>query len=219
VELEPTIENKLLLTSAGLHCQSALLPRTTQILGELSGVATNDVEFYVVSAELALRMYHLAEAQAQLETASRLQPPNQQFQLNLAVIRLGSTNPVVSGGGRLIRRSSRHDFCRMSALQMKWRIQLCIFMARYESENKNNFESRRKIQIAGNKISKTVCVSHFDLLRVASDSAINFEKVFGVLSENTLLLCLELRIFVLDSSDRSPIRASCRLGALRESSL
>ena len=92
-------------------------------------------------------------------------------------------------------------------------------MARYESENKNNFESRRKIQIVGTKISKTGCVSHFDLLHLASDSAINFEKVFGVLSENKLLVCLELRIFVPDSSDRSPIGASCRLDALRESSL
>lgn len=100
VELAPTIENKLRLASAGLHYQSAPFPLTTQTLGELSGVATNQVEFYVVAAELALRMNHLAAAQAQLEAASRLQPTNQQFRLNLAVIRLGSTNPAMSAGGR-----------------------------------------------------------------------------------------------------------------------
>jgi tetratricopeptide (TPR) repeat protein len=100
VELEPTIENKLLLASAGLHCQSAPFPLTTQILGELSGVATNNVEFHVISAELALRMNRMADLQAQLEAASRLQPTNQQFQLNLAVLRLDSTNLSVAAGGR-----------------------------------------------------------------------------------------------------------------------
>jgi len=100
VELEPTIENKLLLASAGLYCQGAPFPLTTQILGGLSGVATNNVDFHVISAELALRMNHLADAQAQLETALRLQPTNQQFQLNLAVLRLDSTNVSVAAGGR-----------------------------------------------------------------------------------------------------------------------
>ena len=99
-ELEPTIENKLLLASAGLRYQSPPFPLTTQILGELPGVATNHVEFHVVSAELALRMNRMADAQAHLEAASRLQPTNRQFQINLAVIRLGSTNPEVSAGGR-----------------------------------------------------------------------------------------------------------------------
>ena len=71
VELEPTIENKLLLASTGLRYQNPPFPLTTQILGELPGVATNQVEFYVVSAELALRMNRMADAQAELEAASR----------------------------------------------------------------------------------------------------------------------------------------------------
>lgn len=100
VELDPTIENKLLLASAGLRYQRPPFPLTTQILGGLPDAATNHVGFYVVSAELAMRLNRVADAQADLEIASRLQPTNQQFQINLAVIHLGSTNPAVSAGGR-----------------------------------------------------------------------------------------------------------------------
>jgi tetratricopeptide (TPR) repeat protein len=100
VELDPTIENKLLLASTGLRYQSPPFPLTTKILGELPGAATNHVEFYVVSSELALRMNRIADAQSFLESASRLQPTNLQFQMNIAVIRLGSTNPAESSGGR-----------------------------------------------------------------------------------------------------------------------
>jgi predicted Zn-dependent protease len=92
-----------------LRYQNPPFPLTTQILGELPGMATNHVEFYVVSAELSLRMNRMADAQAELEAASRLQPTNQQFQINLAVIRLGSTNPAVSSGGRAVLKGFLTD--------------------------------------------------------------------------------------------------------------
>jgi tetratricopeptide (TPR) repeat protein len=96
VEIEPTIENKLLLASAGLRYQSPPFPLTQQILGELPDSATNLATFQAVVTELALRMNDIAGAQAHLEAATRLEPTNKLFQLNLSVLQLGSTNPDTS---------------------------------------------------------------------------------------------------------------------------
>lgn len=91
-ELAPTVENKLLLASAGLHYQSPPFPLTAQILDEVSGSAQNLVTFQIVAAELDLRLHHFAGAETHLAAAARLQPTNQLFELNLAVVRLSFTN-------------------------------------------------------------------------------------------------------------------------------
>jgi hypothetical protein len=100
VEIEPTLENKLLLASAGLHYQSPPFPLTTRILDELSAPASNLVLFHNLSAELALRMRRIADAQAHLEAAGRLEPTNRLYELNLAVLRLGSTNVATVAAAR-----------------------------------------------------------------------------------------------------------------------
>lgn len=99
-ELQPTPENKLALASAGLRYQSAPFLITSQILGQLADTSTNLVEYQSVATELALRMNHMAEAQSHLEIASQLVPTNKLFQLNLAVLRLNSTNPAVVNDAR-----------------------------------------------------------------------------------------------------------------------
>lgn len=101
VEIEPTTENKLLLASAGLHYQSPPFPLTTQILGELPSSATNLATFQIVATELALRMNDIAGVQTHLAAAARLEPTNKLFQLNLCILRLGSTNPVAAEAARL----------------------------------------------------------------------------------------------------------------------
>lgn len=100
VQLSPTITNKLLLASAGLRYQSPPYPLTTQILEDLSGSAAQVPDFHIVSAELALALHHLAEAQAQFETVCRLDPTNRLDQLNLAVIRLSSTDAPAAAVAR-----------------------------------------------------------------------------------------------------------------------
>jgi predicted Zn-dependent protease len=100
VELQPTTENQLALATAGLHYQSPPFPLTRQILGDLAPAATNTAAFQVVAIELAFKMNDLAAAAAHLEAASRLEPTNQMFQLNLAVLRLTSTNPATAGTAR-----------------------------------------------------------------------------------------------------------------------
>jgi tetratricopeptide (TPR) repeat protein len=100
VKLSPTITNKLLLASAGLRYQSPPYPLTTQILEDLSQSAAQVPDFHIVSAELALALHHMAEAQAQFEAVCQLDPTNRLYQLNLAVVRLGSTNATMVADAR-----------------------------------------------------------------------------------------------------------------------
>ncbi len=100
VALEPTVENKLSLASAGLHYQNPPFPLTAQILGDLADTATNRAEYHVITAELALRLNRRSDGQRQLELAVQLQPTNQLFQMNLAAVRLGSADPATIEAGR-----------------------------------------------------------------------------------------------------------------------
>jgi len=107
VELQPTTENKLALAVAGLRYQSAPFPLAVQILGDLAPTATNLVTYQNVAVELAFKMNDLTAAQAHLEAASRLEPTNQLFRLNLAVLRLTSTNAALAA----LARSQMEQFC------------------------------------------------------------------------------------------------------------
>jgi hypothetical protein len=109
VKLSPAITNKLLLASAGLRYQSPPYPLTTQMLEDLSQSADKLPDFHIVSAELALALHHMAEAQAQFEAVSRLDPTNRLFQLNLAVIRLSSTNAAMAADARAKLKQFSND--------------------------------------------------------------------------------------------------------------
>jgi predicted Zn-dependent protease len=100
VKLSPAITNKLLLASAGLRYQGPPYPITSQVLDDLSASAAGVPDFHIVSAELDLSQNRMAEAEAQFETACQLEPTNRLFQLNLAVIRLGSTNSTAADDAR-----------------------------------------------------------------------------------------------------------------------
>jgi predicted Zn-dependent protease len=107
VELQATAGNKLALAAAGLRWQNAPFPLTVQILGDLAPTATNLVAYQNVAVELAFKMNDLTAAQAHLEAASRLEPTNQLLRLNLAVLRLTSTNSVLA----TLARSQMEQFC------------------------------------------------------------------------------------------------------------
>ena len=106
---EPTTENKLQLASSGLRYQGAPFPLTAQILDELAPVATNLAGYHVVAASLALSTRHLDEAESHFETAAKLDPTNQLYELNLAVIRLGSTANTKSVTSRAVLEKLRTD--------------------------------------------------------------------------------------------------------------
>ena len=97
---EPTLENKLILASAGLNYQPSPFSLTAGILQELAPTASNRASYQVVAASLAMHNYHLAEAEAHYEAAAGLEPTNELFRLSAAIVRMAATNPADQGESR-----------------------------------------------------------------------------------------------------------------------
>ncbi len=100
VEVAPATSNKLMLASAALRTQGPPYPLAAQTLDELTSSADNIAAYHAVCAELALRLKRTGEATAQFERASRLEPTNEMYQLNLAVLTLQSTNAAAKAGAQ-----------------------------------------------------------------------------------------------------------------------
>jgi predicted Zn-dependent protease len=100
VEVAPTIPNKLLLAATALHVQAPPYPLAAQTLDDLKDSAAGVAAYHAVAAEFALRLKKPQEAIAQFEQASRLEPTNELHQLNLAVLRLQSTNASAASAAR-----------------------------------------------------------------------------------------------------------------------
>ena len=101
VKIDPTIENKLLLASAGLRYQDPPYPLTTQILDDLSKSAEGLPAFHIISAERDMGLNRMDDAQSHFAAACKLDPTNRLYQLNLAVIQMESTNAVVAADARV----------------------------------------------------------------------------------------------------------------------
>lgn len=99
-ELEPTVDNQLSLASTAMRYQSPPYPLTSQILGDLAASANNLENYHLVCAELALALRRMADAQTHFDAASRLNPTNQIYQLDLATLAVTSTNPATAGAAR-----------------------------------------------------------------------------------------------------------------------
>lgn len=100
VDLAPTLQNRLSLASAALRIQSAPYVLASQILEDVSIVATNLPMFHVVAAELALRTGQPELAATHFQQAISLEPTNERHVLNLAIIHLRSTNSVRAAEAR-----------------------------------------------------------------------------------------------------------------------
>jgi len=118
-ELEPTPENKLMFASALLRQQAQPYAAAAQVLAELSGSATNLADFHLVSAELALKRNRPAEAEPHIAAAAALEPGNPLHQVNLSVLRLGSTNQALAAAARatLARLAADTNF---GAVALRW---------------------------------------------------------------------------------------------------
>jgi tetratricopeptide (TPR) repeat protein len=124
-EVSPTLENRLLLASTALRLQRPPYPLTAQILDDLRAEATNLPAFHVVSAELALRLKELDAAQAHFQAAARLEPTNELYQLNLAALRLASTNAALAAESRATLESLRQS-ANLGAVALGWLVQDCL---------------------------------------------------------------------------------------------
>src|SRR5262249_2378029 len=92
----PTANQHFLLAGAFLPIHPPLFLFPRHILDDLEGPAKDITAYHLVAAELALRCRDFAGAEARFLEAGRLEPANHLHQLNLAVLRLQSTNAAVS---------------------------------------------------------------------------------------------------------------------------
>ena len=122
VELSPTVENKLTLAAAALKVQGPPYPLAAQTLEQLAGVAKDRAAYQVISAELALKLNHLEEAEARFGAAIRLEPTNELHRLNLAVLQLRSTNQVAVGAARATLEGLRADK-NLAPVALRWLVQ------------------------------------------------------------------------------------------------
>ncbi|MCW5553474.1 MAG: hypothetical protein KIS67_15110 [Verrucomicrobiae bacterium] len=108
-EIQPALTNRLMLAAAALRYQPPPFALARQVLAELPPTATNLVPFHLVSAEMALKLNQLSEAERHLANASALQPTNALHQLNLAVLRLQSTDATIATEARAVLVRLRAD--------------------------------------------------------------------------------------------------------------
>ena len=119
VEIDPSVENKLVLASAALRWQAPPYALTTQTLEELKSSASSNSAFYTVSAELALRLKKPEQAIECFQQAAHLEPTNELHQLNLAVLQLPSTNDLVSSGARATLERLRSS-TNVGSVALRW---------------------------------------------------------------------------------------------------
>ena len=99
-ELSPTIDHRLEVAAKALRFQQPPYPLAAAMLEELAEAAKCRVSYCVLCAELALKLGKTAEAERWFEAAHTLEPTNQLHQVNLAMLRLNSTNPATALAAR-----------------------------------------------------------------------------------------------------------------------
>jgi hypothetical protein len=108
-ELEPTLENKLNLAELGLHWQRPPFPVTAQVIDGLAAIGATNARYQNIAAQLAIVRHEIAEAEGHFATASRLDPTNAHYALNLALFRLVLTNEAQRAESRQRLRQLRSD--------------------------------------------------------------------------------------------------------------
>jgi tetratricopeptide (TPR) repeat protein len=108
-----------MLASTALWSQGPPYPLTAQTLDELKDSAANVAAYHALAAEMALRLKRTAEAVAQFEQASRLEPTNELHQLNLAVLQLQSTNAGAPSAARATLERLRAN-TNIGGVALRW---------------------------------------------------------------------------------------------------
>jgi tetratricopeptide (TPR) repeat protein len=99
-ELSPSISNQLDLAACALLFEAPPFPTTSAILDRICPSASNQVSFHLISAERALRLHQLPEAEREFSEAVRLEPTNQLHCFNSAILRLQSPDVPVANEAR-----------------------------------------------------------------------------------------------------------------------
>ena len=184
VEAAPTVENKLLLISSAMRAQAPPYPLAADTLEELKGSATNVAAYYAVSAELALRLKRTAEAATQYEQASRLEPTNELYQLNLAVLRLQSTNALDSLPARATLERLRAS-TNVGAVALRWLVSDSLGRADLPAA-----EAFSRQLLADPRALPDDRLQHLTILRQAKRP--EFDAYLSVLQKSALTNALEI---------------------------
>jgi hypothetical protein len=119
VEQAPTLDNKLMLASTALRVQGMPYPMAAQVLDDMAEQAKNLPAYHVLRAELALKSKKPAEAEAEFAEASRLEPGNEMHQLNLAVLRLRSSDQALARRARATLESLQTN-AAVGPVALRW---------------------------------------------------------------------------------------------------
>jgi hypothetical protein len=92
-ELQPTAENHLAWANAALKVRDA--NSAEQAMSKIDEEAQKTADYHDAAARLALLKRRNTEVEAHVAEAAKLDPQNEQYQLELAAIRLGSPLPEV----------------------------------------------------------------------------------------------------------------------------
>lgn len=99
-ELSPMIENRLELAAKALRFEPPPYPLAAAVLEELAAAAKGRAAYCMLCAELALKLGKTENAERWFGAAQALEPTNALHRLNLAMLRLSSTNPATAGAAR-----------------------------------------------------------------------------------------------------------------------
>jgi tetratricopeptide (TPR) repeat protein len=99
-ELQPTLTNRLFFAACALRYEKPPFPIAAEVLNEMSGVGETNTEYHLVASQLALKLNQLTNAESHLQSAAKLDPTNLLHQLNLATVRLQSTDSSAAAAAR-----------------------------------------------------------------------------------------------------------------------
>jgi hypothetical protein len=157
-DISSTPDNRLLLASTALRLQGPPYALTAQILDDLRAGATNLPAFHLVSAEFAMRLNELDKAQLHLEALARLEPTNELHQLNLATLRLASTNATLAADGRATLERLRQS-TNLGALALHSLVANCLHRGDFTTAM-----AWSKLLVAHPRCTSEDHLQHLDLL-------------------------------------------------------
>jgi Flp pilus assembly protein TadD len=183
-EVEPTIENKLKLATTALRAQGPPYPLAAQTLEELAESAKGVAAYQAVCAELALKLKNSVEAAARFEQASRLEPTNESYQLNLAVLRLQSTNAAAASEARATLERLQAS-AQLGAVALRWLVGEGL-----RRDDLVTAERFSKQLLSNPRSTPEDCVQHLSILRQVKSP--EFTNYLGAVQKNALTNAMQV---------------------------
>lgn len=117
-ELSPTLTNRLQLAGCALRWEAPPFALVQRTLEAIPPAERSTAAFHVIASRLSLQLLQPARAAAHLQEAARLEPDNPRHEINLATLRLQSTNRAwIAGSLATLERLSTNQTLEVQALR------------------------------------------------------------------------------------------------------